>query len=138
MKYLSDNYLYHYGILGMKWGIRRTPEQLGSSKRTLSSEEKRKQKIDAALKKKIDVRDMPTEDLQKVLDRLTLEKRYNDMMNELHPKRKSYTLELLRRFAQTSVNSAVKSIAKKQGNRLANSIWNTPQQKKKNDEDDDD
>lgn len=26
---MGENELYHYGVLGMKWGIRRTPEQLG-------------------------------------------------------------------------------------------------------------
>lgn len=29
---MEDRYLEHYGILGMKWGIRRTPEQLGHHK----------------------------------------------------------------------------------------------------------
>lgn len=29
---MPDNYLMHYGIKGMHWGIRRTPEQLGHHK----------------------------------------------------------------------------------------------------------
>lgn len=32
MNNLNNDELYHYGILGMKWGVRRTPEQLGYSK----------------------------------------------------------------------------------------------------------
>ena len=26
---MANNYLKHYGVKGMKWGVRRTPEQLG-------------------------------------------------------------------------------------------------------------
>lgn len=32
---MENNELYHYGVLGMHWGVRRTPEQLGH--RTKSS-----------------------------------------------------------------------------------------------------
>lgn len=40
--------LYHYGVKGMKWGVRRTPEQLGRPKRT-KAQVKRDKKRDRAL-----------------------------------------------------------------------------------------
>lgn len=38
----ADSYLAHHGIKGMRWGVRRTPEQLGH--KTSSSKVKRKSK----------------------------------------------------------------------------------------------
>lgn len=32
--YISPAALFHYGIKGMKWGVRRTPEQLGHKRRS--------------------------------------------------------------------------------------------------------
>lgn len=46
--YRYQTYIYHYGVKGMKWGVRRTPEQLGhnskngvakSTKRSIMSNE---------------------------------------------------------------------------------------------------
>lgn len=34
MRIAEEEYLEHYGILGMKWGVRRTPEQLGHREAT--------------------------------------------------------------------------------------------------------
>lgn len=40
-----DNELYHFGILGMRWGVRRTPAQLGHKPKARSDAEKARAKV---------------------------------------------------------------------------------------------
>lgn len=84
-----ENSLQHYGVLGMKWGVRRTPAQLGKNK---SSRKKRgflgaKQKSESSSKKT--VKDMTDDEIRKKISRLELEKRYKDLLKAENQPRNS-------------------------------------------------
>lgn len=111
---MPNDSLLHYGILGMHWGIRRTPEELGhrprrsAGERLRSSianvkEKRREHTATKASRTAIDVSSMSDADLNKIVNRLQLEKRYSDLMKELHPKKQSRLKKILTDLADKSV-----------------------------------
>lgn len=60
---LNNTELYHHGIKGQKWGVRRSPEELGYKKRL--SENK--------------IRSMSDQELNQRINRLQREKQYKDL-----------------------------------------------------------
>ena len=91
---MDNNELMHYGVPGMKWGVRRTPARLGrkktSSSRFLLGKKRSKPKAKAETKaktkseapkeetapKKKSVKEMSDEELNAAINRMRLEQTY--------------------------------------------------------------
>lgn len=96
-----ENSLQHYGVLGMKWGVRRTPAQLGRRKsvkkkgRIPAHDEKQK----SSSKSKKTIKDMTDAELREKISRLELEKKYKDLSkpenNSRNAKGKAFVADIL-------------------------------------------
>ncbi len=73
---MSD--LYHYGILGMKWGVRRTPGQLGH-RQTLHEEAKNRIVRSSGSRNSETLRKARGEDISKLSNQQLRD--YNDRLN---------------------------------------------------------
>ena len=105
-KYTYQDELYHYGIKGMKWGVRRTAEQLGHTVKSVKSvydshKAKKRAKKEAAKAKKrskiTNPKKLTTEELNARIKRLQLEKDYNDLVKDTNRTRKgkSFVMDIL-------------------------------------------
>jgi len=78
---MFENWLAHYGVKGMRWGIRRTAEELGhitegSSRgiNAVANMKRRGSKPTNPVAKK-----MTDDELRRVINRMNLEKQYSDL-----------------------------------------------------------
>lgn len=91
---LSKDYLAHYGILGMKWGKRKSR----TSGRAKSSKKKRAKKVDP-------VKNMSDYDLRQKINRIQMEKQYRQLTKkEVSPGRKFVQDVLVGAAKQTATN----------------------------------
>jgi len=80
---MNNNELKHYGVLGMKWGVRRSKPSSGgsrlSSKKSSTNDDKKTAKTESSQPKKRTVKDLSDAELRERIARLDLEKRYKEL-----------------------------------------------------------
>ena len=112
---MNQNELYHYGILGMKWGVRR--------RRSSSN-------VETPKPKKKTLSEMSDDELRSKLSRLQMEKQYKDLVKQLNPqqesKAKAFVKRVLERSGENIATQATTYVMGKTANHFLEKIYNDP------------
>ena len=109
---MNDNELYHYGVLGMKWGVRR--------KRNSSN-------VETVKPKKKTLSEMSDDELKSKLNRLQMEKQYKELVRTLQDsKAKTFVKKVLERSGENIATQTATYIMGKSVNKLLKNLYDDP------------
>ena len=138
---MDNDELMHYGVPGMKWGVRRTPAQLGrkktSSSKSLFGKKKPKPKAKAKTKsesskeetvpKKKSVKEMSDEELNAAIRRMQLEQTYASLSPQKVSTGKAVTKRILNNIvvpaAEDVGRQMVKTALTRAGNKTLSEVF---------------
>lgn len=117
---MDQNYLAHYGRLGMKWGVRRTLAQLGRALKGSPGKGSAVKKPAAPPKPKPkSLSEMSDAELRAKLDRINMERQYKQYMAELNPKKES----MIKRVALRILENGMTTVGNKVVGNMADNLF---------------
>lgn len=112
---MEQNTLQHYGVLGMKWGVIRSPAQLARARKVKQANKKRQESLakarDAKAKRKkaldedrLPAKKMTEAELKAKIERLKLEKDYVDLLKEARGAQMTRGKKFVNKFLDSSID----------------------------------
>lgn len=150
---MDPNELYHHGVKGMKWGVRKARPSSGSRTTSVSNKKKvksdnfvksfitkrnkaKKQKLaveqakqEATKAKKKSVSEMTDAELRERISRLEMEKKYKDLLKSNQPqtsKGKKFVASVLEKSGQNIATQATTYVMGRAVNKAFANVFNDP------------
>lgn len=117
----DKDFLEHHGIKGQKWGVRRTPEQLGNRiksgakkvKSLISNKRSERASKVRKKEKRIPLKKMSDKELEKRLSRLRKETEYRRLSKEARGRGKNLVMDVLERSGKNVLTDLTTSEMRK-------------------------
>lgn len=109
---MDNNELMHYGVLGMKWGVRRARHTSGKKSFPFKKKKAKQSSEKEKTSKKKPLNKMTDEELQSAINRLELEKRYRDLSPKQVSKGKKFVNDFVDKAVVPAVTEASKNLAR--------------------------